>query len=75
MTDAELDQLILSQADSRWLKVVMVLAKTSRAAEKSGVVLDDDTIYARLVHLVSSGQLEAVGDITDWRHSEVRLPH
>jgi hypothetical protein len=35
---------------------------------------DYDAIAARITALVSSGKLEAQGDLANWRHSEVRLP-
>lgn len=37
---------------------------------------DDETcelIAREIVRLVTDGELEAVGNLSDWRHSEVRL--
>lgn len=33
-----------------------------------------DAVVARLVELVERGRLEARGDLSNWRFSEVRLP-
>jgi hypothetical protein len=54
----------------------MVIARASEA--QSSVVSDheDDlkTLGHRIEALVASGELEARGDVTNWRHSEVRKP-
>jgi hypothetical protein len=46
-----------------------------RASAQLGA--NDDETYAliarEIVRLVADGELEAVGDLSDWRHSEVRL--
>jgi hypothetical protein len=72
----DLDRLLLSFCDTRWLKVARIAGETLEALEQHGVALDGtvaDQIDTRLAALVGSGQLEAKGDIKHWRYSEVRL--
>lgn len=73
---ADLDQLLLSFCTGRWQKVAMIVGKTYEVLEARGDMVTGiaDRVDARMAILVSSGQLEAEGDIARWRHSEVRLP-
>ena len=73
MTSKELDDLILSTATPRWQKVAMIIALVARDHRYS--CNDDDLapIAERIRHLVAQGRLAAQGDISNWRHSEVRL--
>lgn len=75
---SDLDQLILSFCIAdRWQKVAKIAGNLLQVLEKRGVQLDGSIapqIDARMAALVSSGQLEAVGNIKKWRYSEVRLP-
>lgn len=54
---------------------MVIVRTTNLLANKS----DDwdalaDRVADVLYVLVEAGMLEAAGDVTDWRHSEVRLP-
>jgi hypothetical protein len=74
---SDLDQLLLSFCDRRWLKVARIAGKALDAIEARGIKLDGtyaDQIDARMATLVGTGQLEAKGDIKRWGYSEVRLP-
>jgi Protein of unknown function len=76
-TEPELDQLLLSFCEMRWLKVARVIGHTILTLEERGGNLPRGTaeaIDARMAVLVGSGQLEAKGNIRNWRYSEVRLP-
>jgi hypothetical protein len=66
-----LDALILSSASERWLKVARIIAHVS---ERAGDGTNFDTIAARIRALVDDGKLQAKGDLSGWRYSEVRLP-
>lgn len=75
---ADLDQLLLSFCNRRWLKVARIAGKALDAIEKRGTKFDGtfaDRIDARMAALVESRQLEAKGNIQRWRYSEVRLPN
>ena len=69
MTDAELDNAILAHCDARFAKVARIAMK---ATEMNSDVFD--RAVERIAWLVAAGKLEAVGDVTNPRYSEVRLP-
>ena len=75
MTTEKLDELILSIASPHWQKVAMVIARVSRDEQgSSGDAEDQLTLIAdRIERLVAEGQLVAQGNISNWRHSEIRL--
>lgn len=70
--DDRIDAIVLSRAQPNWRKVAMIVSLTVRRAGR-----DDegfaDAVAARIVTLVESGRLEAQGDLSNWRFSEVRL--
>ncbi len=70
---AAIDEALMAEVGERWRKVAMVLAQ---AADKLGWDDDDDfdRLAKRLETLVADGQLEAQGNLSRWRHSEVRRP-
>ena len=68
--DNDLDALILGVAKDRWQKVAMVIAKTRDLAAPD---IDLDEIARRIRALVAAKRLEGVGDLSNWRFSEVRL--
>jgi hypothetical protein len=72
-TDA-LDRFILDAVGSSWQKVAMVVASalTEQYLEFPDSEDDAGFIASRVAQLVQAGQLEASGDISDWRFSEVR---
>ena len=78
-TDAQVDDAVfayLATTNGRWRKVAMVFARVTEAfgeefpEGEAGHELFDRRIQA----LVGEGRLAAQGDITLWRHSEIRLP-
>jgi hypothetical protein len=71
---SEIDQTLLSFCDKRWLKVARIIGNAMTAFETRGLHLAADQVDARMEVLVSTGQLEAQGNIRKWRYSEVRLP-
>jgi tetratricopeptide (TPR) repeat protein len=70
---SSLDEVILSPASHNWSKVAMIIAKALRELESKRVPISDDVIAARVRALVKAGRLEAHGDLSKWRHNEVRL--
>jgi hypothetical protein len=77
ISESEIDQLLLSFCEQRWLKVARIAGNTLDALEHRGVQIGNgiaDMIDARMACLVKSGRLEAQGNIRKWRYSEVRLP-
>lgn len=75
MTSTKLDELILSTASSNWQKVAMIIARVSRDERfSSGASENELTLISdRIGRLVAEGRLTAQGDISNWRHSEIRL--
>jgi hypothetical protein len=67
-----LDALILSFARERWLKVARIIGQVS---ERTGEETKLDAIAIRIRALVDDGRLEAKGDLSRWRYSEVRRVH
>ena len=74
MSPQELDKLILSFVTDRFQKTAMVIAKVFFHCGLHSPVGEDD-IGARVYALVHQGKLEALGDLTQWRFSEVPLPN
>jgi hypothetical protein len=73
-TDAQLDALILRSVQPKWLKVAMVIARTEKLCTQNSLTFDSHAVAARIASLVRDGRLEGDGDLSLWRHSEVRLP-
>ena len=73
VTEAEFDAIIFSFLGPRWQKTAMVVALTARHCEQRGLPIGDEEIAARLQVLSDSDRIEGIGDLRQWRHSEVRL--
>jgi hypothetical protein len=69
----ELDQLILARAQPHWRKVAYIIASIGHRDMNAPTDEIYDALAARITALVKAGKLEAQGDLTDWRASEVRL--
>jgi len=74
-SDEQVDALILSFTQVQWRKVAMIMSKVVDASGRRGSDAELHDIAERIRALVEDGQLEAQGDLSRWRHSEVRLPH
>ena len=64
---------ILRNCRADWLKVARVISFAHRELKLPNDDASYDLVEQALADLVDSHELEAQGDITDWRHSEVRL--
>ncbi|GEP12702.1 DUF3658 domain-containing protein [Methylobacterium gnaphalii] len=67
--DLSVDDLIIRIATVRWQKVAVVVGKIMTIRRN----FFDEAIAARVIALVESGVLEAQGDLSKMRFSEVRL--
>jgi len=69
----ELQKAILNNCRSNWRKQALVIS----LAHEQLSLPDGDESYDLLAHqvlkLVDDGKLEAVGNLSNWRGSEVRL--
>jgi Protein of unknown function len=73
VSEADLDALIFAETDKRWLKVARMVGNVFQTLEARCIRLPMDIIAARIAKLVETGRLEKQGNLTMWRHSEVRL--
>ena len=83
-----IDTTIMSVVRQQWLKVAMIIGKAEEILERRGFSADlalteqeqakardeFDAITERIWALVEAGKLEGAGNLSNWRHSEVRLP-
>ena len=68
-----LDEIVLSFADVQWRKVAMIISKVLDECRHRGIDINCYGIARRIRALVGSGQLEAQGDLSLWRRSEIEL--
>jgi Protein of unknown function len=71
---SEIDEVLLSFCNVRWLKVARIIGKAQQTFEDRGVRVAPDELDARMAILVRTRQWEAKGNIQNWRYSEVCLP-
>jgi hypothetical protein len=76
MTELEIDNAIRAVVQHTWRKVAMIVV--TAAANLGPGLPEGDTGYQliakRIKALVRDGHLLAQGNLSRWRHSEVRLP-
>ena len=72
-SSSRLDELILSVVKPNWRKVAMVVATVKNISESTDFATSHEAIAARIEALCKEGYLESQGDLSQWRHSEVRL--
>lgn len=70
---ADLDAAIFSVLETRWLKMARIITHAREQCDARGIPVDFDLIGARIQVLAEAGQLESQGNLSMWRHSEVRL--
>jgi hypothetical protein len=73
LSHQNVDGLILSFAKVQWRKVAMVIGQVLDECRRLGINIDEHGVAERIRALVEGGQLEAQGDLSRWRHSEVKL--
>ena len=71
---SSVDGLILSFAKVQWRKVAMIIGQVLGECRRLGINIDEHGVAERVCALVEGGQLEAQGNLSRWRHSEVKLP-
>ena len=74
MAAAEIDAIILSVADAQWRKVALTVAKAQRECADRAISANYDDIGQRIAAVVKMHVLEARGDVSNWRESEICLP-
>ena len=73
ITTDDLDALIFSEQAERLLKVARIVSRVFETLEARSIHLSHEAIAARIRELAETGRIESVGNLTMWRHSEVRL--
>jgi hypothetical protein len=73
VTAADIDALIFAELkEPYWRKVARVVSRCLMTFETRSIPVSDEVIAARIQELAGSGQIEGQGNLTMWRHSEVR---
>jgi len=72
-TIAMIDTLLISEVNAQWRKVARVVARTIEALEHRLPALPDVYFANRVRHLVERNMLQAQGDLSRMRYSEVML--
>lgn len=73
-SNEDLDAFVLSSSKTRWQKVAMIIVTVSLECERNGINVSDDAIAAHIRSLVDDGKLQSQGNLSRWRHCEVKLP-
>jgi Protein of unknown function len=73
VSDADIDEVILSVMTPRWQKVAKVVGRALERCTELALPISDQALAARIQVLAKSGRLEDIGDLRKWGHSEVRL--
>jgi hypothetical protein len=76
MSDAEIDEAILTVTFPSWRKVALIIVWADKLLgnETSNDEARLDRISERVGILVSEGRLLARGDTRNWRYSEIQKP-
>ena len=74
IADEQIEQLVLNALPDGWRKVAYVIATVGESAgnQKEKFYL---RVEAAIIRLVASHVLEAAGELSNWRHSEIRRIH
>jgi len=73
VTEADLDELIFAELRQRWLKTARIVGSTLELCKARSIPINAEVIAAPIQALVEAGKLEAAGNLSMWRHSEIRL--
>ena len=71
-SEADLDAIIFSMLTLRLQKTAMVVGNAVAFCKQRGLPIDAEIIGARIRALAEAGRIESAGDLSYWRHSEVR---
>jgi hypothetical protein len=72
-SDRYIDGLILSAATGQWRKVALIVGKVLMVCRNNAAETSEHAIADRIRALVDEGKLQAQGNLSRWRHSEVKL--
>jgi len=76
-TNEEIDEAILAflKSQSRWQKVAMTVVVAAKSLGRKIPEGDKgyELVHERILALFEAGSIEGQGDLSRWRHSEVRV--
>jgi hypothetical protein len=73
INNKEIDKLILLESKDHYLKVARIILQVVDGLKMETTDENCKIVEARILALVEDKKLEAVGDVKNWRFSEVRL--
>lgn len=73
ISEADLDAILFSVMEPRWLKTMMVIARAEKRCQQLELQIEMVVLGLRLLVLAESDQIESQGPVRQWRHSEIRL--
>jgi hypothetical protein len=74
ISQADLDQMIFSFVKTQWRKTALIIAEVLHQGDERRKIIAPQRIANRIISLRDAGALESQGLLSNWRHSEVRLP-
>jgi hypothetical protein len=74
ISQADLDQMIFSFVKTQWRKTALIIAEVLHQGDERQKIIAPQRIANRIISLCDAGALESQGLLSNWRHSEVRLP-
>ena len=73
VTEADLDAIIFAFLKPQRKKTAMVVGQAARHCEEHNLLINHETLAARIGALTESGRIESFGDLRMWGHSEIKL--
>ena len=73
VTAGDLDEIIFLVLKRNWLKTGRIITDTATICKDRLMPIDYEVIGARIQFLADQGRIESQGNLSMWRHSEVRL--
>jgi uncharacterized protein DUF3658 len=70
---ADLDAVILSKLKPHSLKVAKIIGDVVTTFRERELSIDADIVSARIRWLADIGRIESIGDLRNWRYSEIAL--
>jgi hypothetical protein len=74
LTVVDLDALILSALHWRWMETAGIIGDVIEACRSRGLFIGEQVIGARIRELAETRRILSAGDVSMWRHSEIRRP-
>jgi uncharacterized protein DUF3658 len=75
VSDLDIDAAILAVTKASWRKVALIVSQAAKHVGGDFAAREDAYYFvaSRIQALVADGRLASQGDLSEWRHSEIRL--